>query len=475
MSDFVTAVPQPTFGPNGVVLPTEAAILTGVQADINTAMGGGVNPQLSTPQGQLASSETAIIGDSQALFAWFCQQVDPALNSGRMQDAIGRLYFMTRIPGTSTIQPAICSGQDGTPIPIGALAQDENGNTWISQEAGTITGGSVTLNFAATVFGPLAAPASLSIYQSIYGWESITPTGSATLGANTETAAEFETRRMNSVAANANQILDAILGQVLAVTGVIDAYVTENNAGTSQTIGGVTINANSIFVCALGGNTAAVAFAMWSKKGGGCGWTGSTTVTVTDPNPAYNPPAPTYQVSLDVASVIPFAVLVTLKNNSNVPTNTALASVQTAVVQAFAGLDGGSRAKIGSLVFASRYYSPVAALGSWVQIVQIQLGELGNACSFTGSITATTLTVTAISSGALAPGQLIQDAGLLQSGTLIVAQLSGSTGSTGTYQVSISQAVSSEPMTATTLSNDVQMNINQAPGISAGNVNMILV
>ena len=55
MSGFVTNVPSPTFGPNGVVIPSENAVLTGVQADINTALGGGVNPQLSTPQGQLAS------------------------------------------------------------------------------------------------------------------------------------------------------------------------------------------------------------------------------------------------------------------------------------------------------------------------------------------------------------------------------------------------------------------------------------
>lgn len=473
MSGFTTNVPQPTFGPNGVVLPTENAILTGVQSDINTALGGGVNPQLSTPQGQIASSETAIIGDSQALFAWYCNQVDPALNEGRMQDAIGRLYFQTRIPGQPTIQPCICSGLNGTPIPIGTLAIDENNNQWICQEAGTISSGSVTLNFAATVFGPLAGPASLSPYSSVSGWESIAPTGTTVLGNDVETAAEFEARRKNSIAANANQILDAIQGQVLAVAGVLDAYVTENDNSTAQTIGGVLIAANSVFVCALGGTSADVAFAIWSKKGPGCAYTGTTTITVTDPNPAYNPPAPTYQVSFDVATVVAFAVLVIIKNNSLVPSSTALSSVQTAVVNAFAGLDGGPRAKIGSTVFASRYYPPVAALGSWAQIVSIQLGELGNAASFTGSISGTTLTVSAVASGTLAVGQLIQDSGLLASGTLITALGSG-TGGTGTYTVSISQTVASESMTATTLSNDVTVNINQAPGVSAGNVNLIL-
>lgn len=38
-----------------------------------------------------------VIGDSQSLFAWYVNQVDPATSSGRMQDAIGRIYFLTRI------------------------------------------------------------------------------------------------------------------------------------------------------------------------------------------------------------------------------------------------------------------------------------------------------------------------------------------------------------------------------------------
>jgi hypothetical protein len=474
LSGFVSAVPEPTFGPNGVVLPTEAEILAGVQTDINSALGGGVNPQLSTPQGQLATTETATIGDSLALFAWFVNQVDPALNSGRMQDAIGRLYFMTRIAGTPTIQACVCSGLNGTPIPVATLAKDENQNIWISQQSGTISNGSVTLNFAATTNGPLAGPTSLTPYQSIFGWESISPTGDAILGTNVETSSQYESRRENTIAANANQILSAIQGTVLNVPNVLDCYSVENDQGTSQTIGGVTINANSIFICVLGGSEDAVAFAIWSKKGPGCGYTGTTTVVVTDPNPAYNPPAPTYSVSFSFATVLPFVVLITLKNNSTIPTSTALASCQTAVVNAFAGLDGGPRATIGSTVFASRYYADIASLGSWVNIISIQVGELGNAASFTASVSGTTMTVTAIASGTLTPGQIIQDSGLLASGTLIVSQLTGSTGSTGTYQVSVSQTIASEAMTATTLSNDVSTNINQAPAISAGNVNLIL-
>jgi hypothetical protein len=472
---FTTTVPQPYFGPLGIVLPTEDDVLTGVQTDIDSALGGNVNPQLSSPQGQIASTETAVIGDSLAQFAWFCNQVDPALNSGRMQDAIGRIYFMTRIAAQPTVQPCICTGLNTTQISVNALAQDPNtGLLWICQEAGQIgVSGSVTLDFACTTFGPVSAPASLTIYQQISGWENIAPTGPAVLGNNVETPAQFEARRRASVAANAVQIMDSIQGTVLALPGVLDCFCYENDQNLIVTVGGVQLGPNSIYVCVLGGSQSAIAFAIWTKKGPGAGYNGNTFTTVTDPNPAYNPPAPQYSVGYTTATVVAFAVLVTLSNNSGIPSN-ALSLIQQSVIAAFAGLDNGPRAKIGSLVLASRYYSGVAVLGSWAQIVDITLGKIGSGASFTGSIAGTVLTVTVIPSGHLAPGQVLNDAGLLANATLIVAQLTGPSGGVGTYRVSVLQTVASEPMTATNLVNDIQMLINQAPAVSAGNIGLVL-
>jgi hypothetical protein len=71
--------------------------------------------------------------------------------------------------------------------------------------------------------------------------------------------------------------------------------------------------------------------------------------------------------------------------------------------------------------------------------------------SFTGSISGTTLTVTAIGTGAVFPGQTISGSpstgAPIVTGTQIVSQLTGTTGSTGTYQVSVSQTVNSGTIT----------------------------
>lgn len=68
--------------------------------------------------------------------------------------------------------------------------------------------------------------------------------------------------------------------------------------------------------------------------------------------------------------------------------------------------------------------------------------------SLTGSISGSTLTVTAVASGTLRTGQTITGAGVLAS-TSITAQLSGPTGGAGTYQLNrtYSSPVSSEAMT----------------------------
>jgi hypothetical protein len=70
----------------------------------------------------------------------------------------------------------------------------------------------------------------------------------------------------------------------------------------------------------------------------------------------------------------------------------------------------------------------------------------------TGSITLTTLDVTAITQGSLVVGQVLIDSGYptmnIQVGTQILQQLTGSPGGIGTYEVSISQNVLSETLYA---------------------------
>lgn len=66
-------------------------------------------------------------------------------------------------------------------------------------------------------------------------------------------------------------------------------------------------------------------------------------------------------------------------------------------------------------------------------------------CSFTGSIAGTTLTVSAIASGAIVTGMLVTSSSVAPQ-TIISAQLTGNPGDVGTYTIGPTQTVSSGPM-----------------------------
>jgi hypothetical protein len=472
-----TNVPAPIFSAAGFVAPSEPDILTGVQQDIDSAFGGGTNLALETPQGQLASSQAAIIGNAYSLFVLFTNQVDPSYASGRMQDAIGRIYFISRNPAEPTVVQALCTGLAGVVIPVGAIAVATDGKLYSCTAGGTIPiGGSITLPFACNDTGPIACPAtSLStIYQAIPGWDSISNPTDGVVGNVVESRVDFEARRASSVALNSRGSLPAILGAVLAVPNVLDAYVTENATGSPVTINGVSIAAHSIYVAVVGGDPQAVGQAIWSRKAPGCGYVGNTTVTVVDSNSGYVLPLPSYSVTFQTPAGLPFVFKVSIASNAQVPANAATLIQQT-ILSAFVGADGGTRARIGSTVFASRFYAGIASLGPWVQIISILIGTPNSpSATVTGAIAGTVLTVSAVASGTLAVGQTIKGSGVLD-GTKIVSVGTGS-GGTGTYNINLTQTVASETVTAVAATlNSVAVQINQAPTLSASDITVVLV
>jgi hypothetical protein len=294
---MASSVPSPTIGPTGVVVPPQTgagSILSGVLADMNAAFGGNLNiVNLSTPQGQLASSIAAYIADKNSLFSYFVSQVDPQYSQGFMQDGIARIFGLTRLPATYTTVTATCYGAVGTVIAANSQAQDTSGNLYTTQ-GGTIGGGgTVSLVFTAVTPGPVNCVSGTltRIMTTTPGWDSITnPTGTdtnpSTLGVALESAAAFEQRRQKSLFVNAQSMTQSILAAVLASGAAIpsiptDCYVIDNSTGSPLTTGGMTIPAYSVYVAVEGGDPTSIATAIWSKKSLGCGYAPSVGFTAT--------------------------------------------------------------------------------------------------------------------------------------------------------------------------------------------------
>jgi hypothetical protein len=480
-----TNVPPVTFGALGFQAPTDEAILAGVLADLQAAFGGNLNPALNTPQGQLASSMAAIISQADQDFLYYTTQTDPAFAQGRMQDAIGNIYFLTRNPAEPTVLQVSCSGLQGVIIPLNALIQDNAGNTYAATGSAVIpASGAVTVSFANLVPGPIAVPetGSLTIYQAIPGWDSASLV-SGVIGVNTESQSAFESRRAASVAGNSLGSLPSIRGAVLKVPGVLDAYVTENTSSGTTTVGGVNLVPNSVYVAVSGGSASAIAQAIWSKKAPGCAYNGNTTVVVQDTNSGYSPPYPSYNVTFDIPSALPIFFTVNIKNSAGVPSN-ALVQIQTALQAAFAGGTFGSttinKASIGATLYATQYVAAVTGLGPWASVISLQIGSPNTpAAVFTGSCGGSNassaglgvLSVSSMTSGTigvgdwLVSGTAFSGTGAFLPGTQIVVQLSGTTGQTGTYSVSIVNQFPSQSGISAVLANQnfVSVNINQTP------------
>ncbi len=371
-----TNVPAIQWQNGSPVLPTETDILAGVQADQSQAFGGGVNPSLQTPQGQLAQTPTAIIGDKNSQIAYIANMINPATSQGQWQDAIGSIYFIYRIPETGTVVSATCTGAVNTVIPAGSQAQDTNGYIYASTADATIgSSGTATVQFQNTTGGPIACAVGAlnTIYGAVPGWDSITNATAGALGNYVETPQAFEARRKQSVAANSVNGVQSIQGAVLQVPNVIDAYTVDNPSGTAISYGSTAYSmaANSILVSVAGGDAAAVAQAIWSKKAPGCSYNGNTTVGVQDTS--YEAPYPTYNVTFLVPTSTPVYFAVQIQNNASLPSD-IVTLVQNAIVESFSGQDGGPRARINQTTMAGRYYANIAAVDSNVQLLSVLLG-----------------------------------------------------------------------------------------------------
>lgn len=364
--------------PTGVVVPSAVDIRTGILADTNQAFGGDLDVVTpSTPQAYLADNLTDNLMDSNAAIAHLIAMVDPATSEGRFQDGIGRIYFFDRKGATSSVVQALCTGQPSLVMPAGQLAQDDDGNLWISDNQAIFDElGQATIQFSCQTKGAiqLGIGGLTKIAKLFPGWDAITNLSPASVGSDIETRSAFEIRRQESIAKNGRGTVPAIRAEVWGVDGVLDVFTYENFTNTIVSYGETAYNIkpHSIYVAVVGGADTEIAQAIWRKKDGGCDLNGNTSVVIQDMD-GYSYPYPEYTITFNRPASTPVLFSVQIANSTALPSN-IIQDVKNAITATFNGENGAQRARIGGKIFASNFYAAVSQISSAISIIQIKVG-----------------------------------------------------------------------------------------------------
>lgn len=318
-----------------------------------------------TPAGQLIDSQTNAIVQKDNEVLYLGQQFNPLTAEGVWQDALAKIYFLTRKVEQQSECVCVCTGLQGTVIPAGAVIKSTADEMeWVCTEAVTITSlGHVSARFVSKDGGAVEAPAGTltQIVTIIPGWDTVNNEIAATVGRIAETQAEFEQRRYNSVAKNARGSLAAIYGALADIEGVIDCLVLENTTNETIMLRGVNIPGHSIYASMVGGNDAEIAETIYRKKDAGCGTEGNTQLTFQEVN---IPGKPIYKYKIERPDPLTVGIKVTIVTTDRTPANIA-DLIKDALIEDFNGLGPHNqlRVGIGQDVFASRFYCPVISAG----------------------------------------------------------------------------------------------------------------
>ena len=367
----------------GLTVESAADVLAQIEADWQNAFSGGGLPALNvdpaTPAGQLIATEAALVQAKDSEILFLANMFNPETAEGRWQDALGKIYFLKRKTAEPTVVDCVCTGLYNTTIPAGSIVQSDDGHQLRSIDAATIpSSGTVTVEFETVETGPIeiAANSVNKIITVIPGWDSVSNSAAGVTGRDAETQTEFETRRYNSVAANAQGSVLAIQGSVSQVDGVLDCIVLENSKDTTETIKGVAVDPHSICVSVYGGDGTDIAEAIYRRKDAGCGTTGDTVVSYTDPD--FNNAVYTYNILRPTAT--PVKMTVTIKQTQATP-NTIATSIREALLADFYGQGENPRVGAGAILYASRFYPIVigAGVSDFVSLeIALGSGSLGS-------------------------------------------------------------------------------------------------
>ena len=276
---------------NGLTVATTDEIATDLVAALQAIYGADINLASESPDGQMVGIFSQADADNLDLLVdiYNIFSVDSAY--GVALHRLVAINGLTIQAGTFTITPVDITtdraltlyGLDQTAV---APYQVQDSNTVWTLVSTYVFGaaGTQALVFQAATMGPITPlPNTITIQATpIIGVTVVnnpTVTGMV-LGQAEETDSEIRARHAQSFHLAAICPADAIEAALLAVDGVTDALVVENN--TNGTVDSVP--AHSVWPIVVGGAEADIAAAIYGKAAPGCGLFGAESYDIVRPN-----------------------------------------------------------------------------------------------------------------------------------------------------------------------------------------------
>ena len=355
-----------------------------ILGDKNTAVksvfGENLNVSPESPDGQI----NGVLSESDANLWELAEEAynafNPSIAAGVVLSNLVQLNGLTRLPATSSLVLLTITGTPATVIPAGSLVStSDTGDQFSTNADATIVAGTVDVLASAVNTGPINGLAgTLTVIDTpISGWDAVTNVSDAVIGTDEETDVELRARRSQSVARDAQAIIDAIFAEVSAVAGVTHVVVLENDTDTGPDANG--LPAHSTHVIVVGGTDADIAEAIFLKKTLGVTPFGTTTIAVNDDQGI------PHNVSFSRPTNIPIFVVVNLTTFSGYPADGDDQVKQATVDYANGSLVAGREFSLGDDVIHSEIYTPINTIpGHTVDSMFIKLSSPADA---TGDIT----------------------------------------------------------------------------------------
>ena len=328
--------------PQGVIIPDTSVIQAQVIAEYQALFGSDLITTANTPQRLLIAAEIQSRDGIAVNNATLANQINPNLAGGIFLDSLAALMGIQRTVATYSTVVGTVTGVVGTIIPAGSQAQETVGQQ-LFQTISPVTiptGGSTTVTFQALNPGPIAVtPGTLTqVVSVVLGWETVTNASAAILGANTQSDEAMRAYRNSVLAVLGMGLAESILSGVNALPNVQSATFLENDLTTTQTISGVVMNPNSMYLCVNGGVDTDIAATLVARKNGGCGYTNGAGIPV---SVTYTVPfsGQVMTVLFDRPTPVPIKVRVTISASGSLSDPTTV--IQNALLNYAAGLIPG--------------------------------------------------------------------------------------------------------------------------------------